>query len=475
MASLESIFAEGRTIEAMLSDLKTYQKDFEGWEKLNERFNPSKHPIIADPSLRPKVKIKNGKKDVPAKIAYAAEMLVTKRMTQMAFSIPVKRVYEYGNDEAIKLFAEACEAVYNSVRINGVNNKRMYAYFAACEMATFWYVANGVEEHETYGFPSTAKLRCRSYSPMPSRFSNCLQANLWPLFNDDDDLIALSAEYKNQVGGETIHHFDVYSADTIYYFKTTGGKWGMESRPNPARKIPACYICRPEPVYDHISEFRNDIEFTLSRNSDNIKKNSSPIVKISGELKNNELPTGDNAREVYRLEQGGDIGMISPALTTADAITQINTDRRFIEEVSQLPDLSLENVRGLGAVSGEARRNILTDAHLKVEDESHEIILFLDREFSVIKSLLCSIHPEFEKYKNVLKCTHIITPYIMEDESADIDKYIKASGGVVMSRKTAIEKLGIVDDAEAELEQIAKEQQAASMANQLADIFAGAE
>ena len=112
---------------------------------------------------------------------------------------------------------------------------------------------------------------------------------------------------------------------------------------------------------------------------------------------------------------------------------------------------------------------------MKVRDESHDIIEFLDREFEIIKAILCYINKDWEPYRHTTTCDHVLTPFIQNDRSTDINDYTKASGGPVMSQKTAIEQVGLVDDAEAEAAQIQSEMSAAAERERSTNVFTGAE
>lgn len=472
MKSIDEIFAEGRTPEQIIADLKSYRKFCPAWSDLEKDFDPAKHPIVADPTLRPKEKKKNGSREIPAKLTYPAERIASRRMTQMAFSIPVKRVYNATDDDNEKAFQDAIEMVYDSVRIDGVNSRRMFAYFSSCEIATFWFAVDS-EKSNRYGFESDVKLRCRSFSPMPTKYSKFTQANIYPYFDDTDDLIALSVEYVDDNGNDSTSHFDCFTAKKIYYYSKSGNEYNVVVQDNVIGKIPAAYLSRPLAIYDGISDNRNDIEFTLSRNSDNIRKNSSPIIKITGELKG-EAPVGDQTREVYRLEQGGDVNLVSPALTTSDAKSHIEVLKQMIEESIQLPNLSMENVKGLGAISGEARKTLLTDAHLKVREEAHDICWFLDREFAVIKSMLVTIRPDWKKYEHTTTAKQIITPFIQSDKAADIANFAKAAG-VLMSNRSAVREAALVDDPDADYEMMLEEKKAEAEISRMNDVFEGAE
>lgn len=471
MKSVEEIFNETNKPQDIITILQGQKKECMSWSEIEKEFDATKHPIVADPTLRPDEKSdeKTHKRELPAKLTYPVEQIATRRMTQMAFSIPVKRVYNKTEDEGEKQFQKAIESVYDSVRINGINSRRFYAYFAACEMATIWYVVKTQESHNQYGFDCNEKIRCRSFSTMPKTFSKIPQAKIYPYFDDNDDLIVLSISYEDADGNQ---HFDAYTSNKKYGFTTENGQWKKEEFDIPTGKIPGAYIQRPLPVYYGVSSNRNDIEFTLSRDSDILRKNASPIIKVVGDLVGTPL-VGDYATKVVRVKDGGDVGVMSPPLTTNDAKIHVDMLKQINEEILQLPDLSMENVKGLNAQSGEARKTLLADAHLKVGEESADIVEFLDREFNVIKSLLVVINPQFKKYQNTTTCDQIITPFIQNDEKSDIDNYVKASGTLV-SRRTAIELAGLSADPDAEMEAIDKENAAEAERQRSTDLFEGA-
>ncbi len=472
MKTLEEIFVPENTPETIIGILSSQAKGVPKWVDLEKVFDPKKHDIVTDRSRRPKTKVKNGQKEVPARLVYPAEMIAARRMNQMAFSIPVKRVYSKPADDDEKAFQKAIELVYEKVRIDGVNSKRMYAYFASCEVVTFWFTVDTDEELERYGFNSSKKIRCRSFSPMPTKFSKIKQADVYPYYDDYDDLVVLSVRYKDADGDL---HFDAYTAKKVYYYSChNSNDWKVEEIDNVLGKIPAGYLWRPLPVYYGISGNREDTEFTLSRDSDILGKNQSPIMKVKGKVVG-EMPVGDTARQVYQLENGGDLDLVSPALSTNDAKTHVGMLKEMNQEITQLPDLSLENIKGIGAQSGEARKTLLTDPHMKVRDESHDIVEFLDREFEIVKAILCHENESWKPYQHTTMCKHILTPFIQNDRTADINDYVKASGGPVMSQRTAVEQSGFVDDADAEVAQIEAEKSADAERNRMTDIFTGAE
>lgn len=447
--------------DKVVEKLKSTKVDIMKWSQIEAEYNPQLHPIVTDPKLRKQ------KKDRVAKITYGLQKLATRRMTQMAFSIPVNRIYNIGKDETRKAQAYAIEQIYKTARINSHNMKRFHAFFAACEICTVWFPVKG-EAHSKYGFETKYEIRCKTFSPMSKKFSKLGQANLYPLFDDDGKLIAISFEYSILKEGNEVSHFLTYYQGGQRKWENINNKWVVTTYKEelPIKKIPAIYLNRPIPIWEDTSENITEIELTLSQERDIIKKNSAPLVKITGKLVGDNKRDSDSPREVYQLEGDGDVAYVTWDQQIEAMKFMVDTLKQNIEEELQLPNLSLENVKGLGAMSGEARKTLLTDAHLKVGEESGDIIEMLEREFNVIKHFLSLIKPDWKDSLESLECEHVITPFIQNDEAATIDKYIKATGGkAIMSQRTAITQSGLVDDADDELELIKKEDEANNMLN----------
>ncbi len=454
--TIDEILAQPKA-EDVIKSLKVKTVTVPKWEALEAEYNPNLHPIVKDATLRPKDKVKGGFTEKVAKLTYAAEKIAVRRMNQMAFTLPVERNYKYDEGNAtLKEIADAIEGVYSVARIDSVNIDRMRAYFAACEMCTIWYAVETIEEHEDYGFATKFKLRCRSYSPMNPLMSHISQAELYPLFDEYDDMIAMSIEYVRKEKGEDVTYFECYTSTNVYKWRSIGGK--VEEpiiTPVTIGKIQCIYLNRSAPIFDGIANNRSEIEFSLSRTSDIVRKNSAPIVKIVGNMADkNDKPASDIAREVYHLEAGGDIGTEAPPVSTESTAYLVNEMRRNIEEETQLPNLSMENIKGLGAISGEARKTLLTDAHLKVGEEKHPIVWFFDREFKVIKALLAQANTAWKENLKLVTAKHIITPFIQGDKKAKSDRLNSEVASKTRSRKSAIIERGDILDIDAELKQI---------------------
>ena len=451
---IQDIFKD-KTAGEIIDSLKKKTVIVPEWEKLKAEYDSTEHEVMTD-----KVGRKDRKGVKAARITYGMQKLATRRMTQMAFTVPVKRTYKHGNDPVKMEQSKALEQLYQKVRIDALNKKRFKAYFAACETATIWYVVE--KPNKDYGFDSKYKLRSVSYSPMDERFSKMEQAQIYPLFDDYGDMIALSIEYKVLNDDKVITYFETYTAEKRFIWKRDSGDWEPVKEPNKIAigKIPAVYINRPEPIWEDQTNNVKEIEYTLSRQSDIIRRNTAPVMKVTGELVDTTAPQSDTSREVYQFKGDGNVDYVKPPVDHASVDSFIKTLKDNIAEELQLPSLALRDITGAG-LTEESRKQLLVDAHLKVGEEDGDIIEFLSRECNVLKSFLGLINVKWNDSIHDLEVDHEIIPFVMNNDSAEIDNLTKATGGkAIMSQRIAIQRAGYVseEDIDAEIKRIQDEE-----------------
>ena len=457
MNEITKIIDLSRPASDVITDLKKKSVNVPEWEKLLNEYEPTKHKITTDQTSR-KDKIRtNGEVETASRIYIGLEQLLTKRMTEFMFSIPVKRVYHNTEGHDVRQqIAKAIEAIYKYARINPENLRRGINYFASCEVATVWY---SVESPNTfYGFNSKYKMKCKTYSPMDG-------VKLYPLIDELGDMLAMSFEYTKKVGDENITFFDTYTDTKRYQWRTDSTKWELVKEEDISiKKIPCVYVNRPVPIYHGLSYIRQEIEYTLSRNSDVIAYNSAPILMVSGALKGGE--DKGESRRVYRVESGGSVSYVSWAQSIEALKYHVETLTKLFWSQSQMPDISFDNMAALGNIGFDARQTLLTDAHLKVGDESGAWIEALERECSVIKAFLKEMKNEWASEIDNVEVEHIITPFIQNDETATADRIYKLNGNKpIISQLESIQMAGYSNNAQATLEQIRRETAEESEAN----------
>ena len=450
----------------IIANLKDKSVPVPSWSKLVNKYEPSLHEVTKDHvNLKDK---KNGT-EKSARISLGLEKLLSLRMSEFTFSIPVKRIYHYPDDNDVyKDIQAAFEKIYENNHISTVNLKRGLGYYAACEVFTIWYTVK--KENVLYGFPSKYKLKCKTYSPMDG-------VKLYPLIDELDDMLAMSFEYQKKIGDNVVTYFETYTDNRHYVWRHSISDNGWEELTAQVAengettngeeivigKIPGAYIWRPQPVYYGLCTLRKEIEYTLSRNSNVIAYNAAPVLKISGGIQGME--DKGESRRIYRTENGGDVSYVSWSQAIEAIKYHVDTMLKLYWMQSQMPDISFENMKGLGNIGYDARQTLLTDAHLKIGYEAGAWQEFFEREFNVIKAFLTQMNSKWKPYLDNITCEHQITPFIQNDELADINKRMKANGGKpIESQLESIIKFGQSTDPDGTLEQIQEEMNAENTA-----------
>lgn len=458
MPTIQEILNSGLTAAAQISALKEKSICVPPWGGrfgLAREYDPRKHPVM-DRAKYPDIVNDDGSLELVTRITCDLQRLAVKRMTELVCGTPVKRVYKPENERQQKI-ARIIEKVFERNRIDSVNIERCNMLYAGCEVMTLWYA---VEQPNTlYGTDSRLKLRCRNFSPMQGD-------ELYPLFDEYGDMIALSVGYRRRVGGRTVSYFDAYTADRhIKWSNELSSAWDVvEDERITLGKIPAIYMYRPTPVWEDTSKIVFEIEWALSRNGNYLRKNSKPLFVVFADEAVRYGDEKDENREfkaVMQYPKGSTAGYVTWAQAIDNLKFYVNELRQSFFTQLQLPDWSYEKM-SQQALSGESRKQLFIDAQLKVKDESGRLLEFFDREVNVVKAFLKAILPDSEHADiDALPVETQVSPFTITDEKDTITNLMTANGGkAIISQREAIEMLGWSDDVDRTMQEIAEEREA---------------
>ena len=234
-------------------------------------------------------------------------------------------------------------------------------------------------------------------------------------------------------------------------------------------KIPGIYNWRPRPVYDGLTVLREEIEYGLSRESNILAYNASPILAVTGALQGNEKK-GETKR-VWQLSNGGKIEYVSWNQAIDALKYQVDTLLKLFFMQSQMPDISFENMKALGNIGYDARMTLLMDAHLRIGDEAGPWLEFFERENNVVKAFLKVMNVKWANEVDNVDIENVITPFIQNDKKGLIETLTAGNGGkAVMSQLDSIKAFGESDDPEETLKQIQQEE-ASSTVTRMNNVF----
>jgi hypothetical protein len=420
------------------------------WNNLKKEYYPYLHPVMDRSKYPDVINEKGGVEDV-TRITLDWQRLAVKRTTELCFGIPVKRVYKPKTNGEREV-SKAIEAILQRNRIDSLNIERGNMLFSSCEFATLWYPIK--EKNNLYGFDSELKLRCRNYSPLNN-------SQIYPFFDEIDDLIALSFGYTKKIGDDDVEYLDTYTEELHIKYCLNDGKWKEEIKEKHSLgKIPAVYCYRPSPAWEDTSNLVYETEWTLSRNGNYIRKNSKPIIALFADK---QVPVGKEGSEneefkgVFQYPAGSELKYVTWQQAIDSIKFQTETLRKEFFSQLQLPDMGFENLKST-PMSGEARKMMFIDSQLKVKDESGRLLETFDREINVIKQFLKLMMPTRLKEIDALVVETQITPYNLTDDKDTIDNLMSLTAGkAIVPVAEAVERLGWSSDVSKTIELLDKE------------------
>lgn len=454
--TIEEILNSGGTAAQIIAALKEKTTIVPMWRGRNGlvcEYDPTKHPVM-NKSRYPDIVNDDGITLV-TRVTCDLQRLAVKRMTELVTGIPVKRVYNPENDRQ-KEIVGYIENILTKNRINSVNIERCNMLFAGCEVMTLWYA---VEQPNTlYGFKSALKFRCRNFSPMCGD-------EIYPLFDEYGDMIALSVGYTRKSGRKYVQYFDTYTATQHIKWSTANGDWvEVENEQITLGKIPAIYMYRPTPIWEDTSKIVYEIEWALSRNGNYLRENSKPLFVVFADEQityGDEKDPNKEFRSVMQYPKGSTAQYITWQQAVDNLKFYVNELRNLFFTQLQLPDWSYEKM-SQQALSGESRKQMFIDAQLKVKDESGRLIEFFDREINVVKAFLkVALGNEYAADIDALNVDVEITPFAISNERDTITNLTTANGGKpIISQRESIEMLGWSADVDKTMQEIAEENMA---------------
>ncbi len=225
---------------------------------------------------------------------------------------------------------------------------------------------------------------------------------------------------------------------------------------NPIGKIPIVYAVKEQTEYEDVQDLIERLELLLSNFADTNDYHASPKIFVKGQI------TGFSKKgETGAIVQGGentDAKYLSWQHAPESVKLEIETLLNLIYTLTQTPDVSFNNLKNVGNIAEKSIRLMFLDAHLKVADQMEIFEEYLERRISIIKSFIATSNLSLEETINNVEIDNTVIPYMLNDKAEQLEFIMTATGNKqILSTKTAVEKLGLVDDTEEELKQIREE------------------
>ena len=367
-----------------------------------------------------------------------------KRIVEIATMFQTAIPYKYTAEDS-PLFT-AFQSVIKANKMNFSDSKICTEVKRYTQVAELWYLEE--QPNEKYGVKSDFLLYHKILSPE--------KYNLYPRFDDNDNLISFGVESTSKDGKKNI--FQAFTAEFIYTFTTENGQTTTEVKENIIGKIPVVLYQQDKPEWDAVQHLIEIAEVQRTYFSESNRKFGEPILMIAGKVEG-KMSGNNTGGKVFEVKDGGNVQFVVPPNANESFDKEMSMNRRDIHEFSHTPDLSDEFYAGKGnMLSGVGRKLAWLPAHLKVKDNEAIFIPALQRRINIILAFLSKMYLPFEKELKDIDITPIITPFDIDDDTEMIRTLMEANGGkALISQRDSMQRFGITDP-EAQLQQIKDEE-----------------
>lgn len=321
--------------------------------------------------------------------------------------------------------------------------------FSETEVAELWYRDDPDEAY----WAGTANEK-RPHRLRMKVLANSLGDNLYPVFNNMGDMIAFGREYTIKVDGKDESHFDIYTDKITYLSTKTSSAWVTKQETNWFGKIPVVYYSQKAPEWNDVQSLIDRFEKAISNHGDTNDYYVSPMVKVTGEVKG--FATKGESGKVLELEPGADAQYMVWDQSPKSLELELKNLRSLMFDMSSTPDISFENMKGLGTFSGFALKMIFLAAHLKAADKEEEFGQCIQRRINLIKAAMLVINNQLGGASLVIKPRFEF--FLPKDEEGVINMLVSATGSKpIMTQESAVRANPLVTDADSEVLKIKDE------------------
>lgn len=286
--------------------------------------------------------------------------------------------------------------------------------------------------------------------------------DLYPLFNQYEQMIAFGVGYFLKVQGKSVEHFDIHTPDTIFRCKRASIGWEVVPVVNPTGKINIIYY-RQEKAWRGAQPRIERDEMQDSKIADTNNYFADPMAAATVDVIAS-LADPETVGKLIQL-QGKDshFGYINPPTSSELRDREKETNKEAILADTLTPNFDFKSMMGLGNLSGKAIERVMTIGLIKRNRNIEIYEKLIDREKNLIKAIMELLNPGINL--DNLKIKFEFTPPF--DDVRSTQEIIQAHNAGLISQETAVRLLGMVDNANAEIERLRKQQEEVEKRNLL--------
>lgn len=291
-----------------------------------------------------------------------------------------------------------------------------------------------------------------------------------PHFDSFGDMKAFLWQFDTVENNRTVQNTWIYTDEVVYRFTNASGNMVLQNGKPEAHgfsKIPVVYFSQDYPEWHIAQPMIDRLEVAMSKLGASNDYSGHPILMLYGEVMG--APDKDEDGKAFRFnmvkdEDSGKVEHGDAKFLTHDGApeaVELELDRleKYIYSLTSTPDISFENIKGLGAISGIAIKLMFLDAMMKAKLNEGDNRTAVERILSVmisgiITTTITSLKTEAANTYFGIEFNSILP----DDIKSSVETFSLAVQTGIMSVETAVANLDMTPDHEKELENIRKNQ-----------------
>lgn len=367
------------------------------------------------------------------------------------------------NAEANESAKELFKSIWKINRIDDLIQKLVYQKKAQTESALLFYITDIKETstlkklYQKIGFSSTEK-------QMKIRLLDNRKGTMYPYFDDLGDMKAFTWEFKTKEADKDVLNTWIYDKKNVYKLKDNDDEINLD--PHGFDRIPVVYTSQENTEYEDAKVLIDRYEVALSKLSGSNDYTAHPMLKIFGEVTN--APNKDENGKAWLIpithddegkEVKGDVQLITNPNSSESTELELDKIENLIWSICSVVNLSFNNVKGLGDISGIALTLMFLDSNIKASLNEGDNRTMIERIINIIISgITTTTNIKLKKEMLNLYFDVEFNSILPTDLKEAVDTISTAVSSGVMSKRTAVEYLDMNQDTKEELELIKQDQ-----------------
>jgi len=415
-----------------------------------EQLDPTDHDVMKKDKRKDKQKKdSNGTTStVPvARLPIGLQKLIVGRAAAFLCGNPIQLSCQ-PTDTAQKGFLAVIQKVWDDNKLSFKSMELAKMMMGETECAELWYTLPAEDNYWNGTAAEGAKFKLRV-----KMLSRSLGYRLYPVFDQFGNLIAFGCGYDLTKGDKKEEHFDVFMDNETHKGVKSDNGWSVTKEANPAGKIQIIYYSQPAPDWKDVQPLIDRLETQLSNLADTNDYFGSPIIFVEGEV-TGFADKGESGK-VLQSKGGAKAQYLIWDQSPESTKLEMDTLKKLIYTLTNTPDISIEEMKGLGTFSGTALKMLFLSAHLKAAEKEGIFGEGIQRRINFLKAAICKIQVSLSKLQ-ALPITPKFEYFLPKNDQETIQLLSTAvgTGKPIMSQETAVRNNPLVENADVEIEKM---------------------